>query len=81
MIQLALKSNDWVNINTWEAEQKTWLPTLDVLEHYRQESIEKYGSQVQLIFLCGADLVNSFIIPGVWTDEHVRINLNSYNIP
>jgi nicotinamide mononucleotide adenylyltransferase len=74
MIKLALQSSEWVTLSTWEAEQENWLPTLDVLEHYKKESIQKYGQDVRLIFLCGADLVNSFTIPDVWTDEHVKKN-------
>lgn len=72
MLELALANNEWVQLNSWEADQTGWTPTLEVLRHHRDVIRKLYGSNVQLMFLCGGDLVESFQRPGVWEEDHVR---------
>lgn len=35
MINLSLKSSDWIRLSTWECKQKHWSPTLEVLQHHQ----------------------------------------------
>jgi nicotinamide mononucleotide adenylyltransferase len=72
MLELALENHEWVKLDRWEAMKDDWTLTLDVLRHHREELQSVYGSDVQLMFLCGGDLVESFLIPGVWREDHVR---------
>ena len=74
MVNLALKSSSWLQLSTWESENCKWTPTLEVLNHHKKELAETYGEHLQLMFLCGGDLVETFIIPGVWQDQHVIIS-------
>lgn len=76
MINLALKdvTGAWIVCDTWETRQQTWIRTLIALRHY--ESV--YGSNMKL--LCGADLIESFLVPNLWSDEHIEEILTSYNI-
>ena len=73
MLELALGNNSWIKLDTWEAMKDEWTLTLEVLRHHRAELKNIYGSDVQLMFLCGGDLVESFLVPGVWKDEHVSL--------
>lgn len=76
MIRLALKDVEphWITCDDWETRQKEWIRTLPALRHY--ETI--YGKNLRL--LCGADLLESFLVPGLWSDEHIVEILNSYGI-
>ena len=71
MVNLALKDNNWIKLDTWESEQKEWTKTLNVLTYY-QEKYLKLNDNIKLMLLCGADLLESFNIPGLWLDEHVN---------
>uniref|UniRef100_T1IIP7 Nicotinamide-nucleotide adenylyltransferase n=1 Tax=Strigamia maritima TaxID=126957 RepID=T1IIP7_STRMM len=35
MVQLAVKTSDWIKVDTWEAEQNAWTETRRVLEHHQ----------------------------------------------
>lgn len=76
MIDLALKDveSHWIMRDSWETEQDTWIRTLPALRHY--ETV--YGKNLRL--LCGADLIESFLVPNLWADEHIEEILRSYGI-
>lgn len=76
MIRLALKDveSHWISCDSWETEQKTWIRTLPALRHY--ETV--YGKNLRL--LCGADLIESFLVPDLWADEHIEEIIRSYGI-
>lgn len=76
MIQLALKDVEqrWIVCDDWETKQGEWVRTLPALRHY--ESV--YGKNLRL--LCGADLLESFLIPNLWSDEHIEEILKNYGI-
>lgn len=35
MLELALESSNWLQLSTWESEQKEWTRTYHVLRHHR----------------------------------------------
>lgn len=74
MIKLALSDTKWISCEPWETEQNEWILTLPALRHYET----KYGKNIRL--LCGADLLDSFLIPGLWSDEHIEDILRSYGV-
>lgn len=76
MVQLALKDVEcrWIVCDDWETKQREWIRTLPALRHY--ETI--YGKNLKL--LCGADLLESFLVPNLWSDEHIEEILHSYGI-
>jgi nicotinamide mononucleotide adenylyltransferase len=78
MVNLALKSSNWIQLSTWESDNTKWTPTLDVLNYHKADLISSYGSDLQLMFLCGGDLVETFSIPGVWQTDHVCLFLCSF---
>lgn len=80
MIESALAENDWVHVDKWEASKDEWTPTLEVLQYHKNEVKNKYGNNANLMFLCGADLVDSFLIPNIWKDEHIQEILAEYGL-
>jgi len=71
MIKRSIKNNDWIKISEWETQQSDWTPTLDSLKYHKNE-LEKIHGNIELKLLCGADLLESFNVPGLWRDEHVK---------
>jgi nicotinic acid mononucleotide adenylyltransferase len=71
MLKLALKTSNWIKLDTWEADQVEWIRTANVLKHHQTEVNKRHGC-VRLMLLCGADLLESFSVPGLWSKEHVR---------
>lgn len=76
MIRLALKDveKSWIICDDWETKQKEWIRTLPALRYY--ETV--YGHNLRL--LCGADLLDSFLVPNLWSDEHIEEILRRYGI-
>ena len=83
MSQLAVADTDWVRVSGWEVEQEGWTRTRAVLDSYTRLASEGPQSwlpdlgraeQGPLVFklLCGADLLESFAVPGLWETE-VRV--------
>lgn len=76
MIQLALRDveSNWIVCDDWETRQKEWIRTLPALRHYQTV----YGENLRL--LCGADLIESFLVPGLWSDDHIDEILRRFGI-
>uniref|UniRef100_A0A6G1SQI4 Nicotinamide-nucleotide adenylyltransferase n=1 Tax=Aceria tosichella TaxID=561515 RepID=A0A6G1SQI4_9ACAR len=76
MIRLALRDVDanWIVCDDWETKQNEWIRTLPALRHYSGV----YGNNLKL--LCGADLLESFLIPNLWSDEHIEEILRDFGI-
>ncbi|XP_041369366.1 nicotinamide/nicotinic acid mononucleotide adenylyltransferase 1-like [Gigantopelta aegis] len=113
MLRLALKTSDWVRLDTWECELKEWSRTERVLSHHRKallshindnikpgptkkrKNVHKSNGDesvnttpkitveddaVQVKLLCGADLLESFAVPGLWLDEDIEEIVGSYGL-
>ncbi|KAF0983218.1 hypothetical protein FDP41_010283 [Naegleria fowleri] len=88
MCKLAVSDSDWVDLDMWEVNQTEYSRTLFVLKHFTEE-IEKFYSlssgnsddqKVRIMLLCGADLLESFVKPGVWIPEQVEYILSTYGV-
>lgn len=80
MVRRALKNNNWVRLNTFEADNPNWTPTLEVLNYYKSYLDQLLGKDIRLMLLCGGDLVETFKIPNVWKSEHVEDILSKYGL-
>lgn len=76
MIRLALTDPNykWIVCDDWETSQNGWVRTLNVLQHHRSV----YGQNLKL--LCGADLLDSFLVPGLWSDDHIEQIIKTFGI-
>ncbi|KAL0484831.1 nicotinamide mononucleotide adenylyltransferase [Acrasis kona] len=81
MCKLALKNSDWIAVDDWEIKQPEYSRTRQVLAHF-VESVGKTlnRSDVDIFLLCGADLLESFIKPGVWRPEDVEFILSHHGV-
>jgi nicotinamide mononucleotide adenylyltransferase len=72
------KESAFIMVDTWEPLQSEYQPTAKVLDHFRYEINERLGGvddgtgrkiPAKVALLGGADLVETFITPGVWASE------------
>ena len=83
MCQEAVSDSDWINIDDWEVSQNEYSRTLFVLKHFESELQNQFGEdgkRVRVILLCGADLLESFVKPGVWIPEQVGYILENFGV-
>jgi len=72
MAILATEDSDWIMVDTWEASNASWTPTVKVLDHFHKEVNNVYPENVNVIFVCGSDLLNSFNVPNLWNDADIQ---------
>ncbi len=53
MLKAAIRDNDWLHVDTWEAEQTSWTRTKLVLDHHHEQIKKKYGEDTELRLLAG----------------------------
>lgn len=80
MCELAVEdTSNCVMVDPWEATQPRYVPTAQVLDHFREEINEKLGGialadsgarkAARVALLCGADLMHSMSTPGLWSPD------------
>lgn len=80
MCELAVEdSTNCVMVDRWEAMQHRYVPTAQVLDHFRSEINEVLGGiatadgrvkrTARVALLCGADLMQSMSTPGLWSPD------------
>ncbi|XP_057306440.1 nicotinamide/nicotinic acid mononucleotide adenylyltransferase 1-like [Hydractinia symbiolongicarpus] len=86
MCRRATKSSDWLRVSTWETEQDDWTETRKALQHFQELANNQSGEcsdlppNVVVKLLCGADLIESFNVPGLWKDDDVEAIASSYGL-
>ncbi len=60
-------------LDPWECDQAAWTPTRQLLEHMQEVATTQSGGQEKIKLLCGADLLESFATPGLWSPEDVCV--------
>jgi len=82
MCELAVVSSRWLMVDHWEAMKKDYTTTRVVLEHVCKE-LETALPQLAPItpmLVCGADLLDSFHLPGVWDPADMRKILGDWGV-
>lgn len=73
MCRLATKSSDWIKVDPWETEQEEWTVSYKVLQHFQKQVSQTRGMEdARVKLLCGADLLESFATPDLWSDEDIK---------
>ncbi|KAI6650695.1 hypothetical protein LOD99_7746 [Oopsacas minuta] len=83
MLRLSLETSDWICLNEWETKQKDWTLTNTVLNRLQSELDIEYKDNLpipKVALLCGADLLQSFSIPGLWATKDVDEILEKFGI-
>lgn len=74
MCKNSIKDSNWIICDDWESKQDKFIPTVDVLQHFKKEN----GEDTRIFFLGGSDLVNSYTHPEWWTVEEVEKMTNYF---
>ena len=73
MCELATQASDYIMVDKWEAGRPSWTPTLDVLKSLENRLCKQLDiQQLKIMILCGSDLVESFQVPNLWSDEDLQ---------
>jgi len=91
MAKLAVSCTPDVKVSDWEVKQEGWTRTRKVLDHYTEitnnsnaEWLPELGHHQQgpvtFKLLCGADLLESFAVPGLWNEEDITTIIRDYGI-
>mmetsp|Transcript_56375 Transcript_56375/g.115314 ORF Transcript_56375/g.115314 Transcript_56375/m.115314 type:complete len:254 (+) Transcript_56375:121-882(+) len=72
MCRASLQSSEWVLCDDWETKQNAWTRTRLVLDRYRMELNKDGGRKIKVMLLCGSDILDSMIKPGVWSEEDLH---------
>ena len=73
MCEIATEASPFIMVDDWEARQPEWSRTLDVLHSVRTRSRATLGSQdLRVMIVCGSDLIESFTVPNLWSEAHLR---------
>jgi len=80
MVQLATQ-NSWVKCSGWEGAQDAWSPTVKTLAALQAQAREEYGEPgLVASLICGADLLESFNVPGLWQDTDIENILQNHGL-
>ncbi|EIE20283.1 Nucleotidylyl transferase [Coccomyxa subellipsoidea C-169] len=83
MCELAAGASPLIMVDSWEAAQKQYQYSLHVLQHLERavnDALDARHTRVRSMLLCGADMVESLTVPGVWRPEHVRHILQDHGL-
>jgi len=82
MCELAVESSDFVCVDKWESDQPEYQTTIAVLDHFyfALNKDEPKDNPINVMLLCGADLLESFNKPGVWHADDIRDIVKNYGL-
>eukprot|EP00250_Pteridium_aquilinum_P010091 c19150_g1_i1 orf=500-1198(+) len=82
MCQLAVEGSSFIMVDPWEALQPTYQRTLKVLARVADalHDVSTAFGLIQVMLLCGADLLESFTVPGVWLPDQVETICRDYGL-
>lgn len=70
MCRLAVAESDWIQVDDWEATHEEYQLTAQVLASL-QGRLHHLAVTARVILLAGADLIQSFAIPNLWSVDDV----------
>lgn len=81
MVDLALEDSSWIEVRDFEVKQKQWIRTRPTLTHYKSELQKEYGPDVEVRYLCGADILEAMCKPNsLWKAVDVQYILKEFGI-
>lgn len=83
MCELAVADSPFIMVDSWEAKQNSYQRTLSVLARIDMVvNFNNYAAdeKVRVMLLCGTDLLESMVTPGVWIPDQVRTLLQEYGV-
>ena len=82
MTRAATASSSWITTSAWEALQPGWTTTCATMSAYSRyiADAQLYPAPPRLVLLCGADLLESTQVPGLWAAEDLDAILGQYGV-
>eukprot|EP00112_Aurelia_sp_Birch-Aquarium-sp1_P015823 Seg3531.1 transcript_id=Seg3531.1/GoldUCD/mRNA.D3Y31 product="Nicotinamide/nicotinic acid mononucleotide adenylyltransferase 1" protein_id=Seg3531.1/GoldUCD/D3Y31 len=89
MLQLATQSSDWIRVDDWETKQPEWQRTRLVLDRAKENlskgqppynKLHLNGSSAKIKLVCGADMLESFAVPELWSDDDMKTIAGDYGM-
>ncbi|EDO48825.1 predicted protein [Nematostella vectensis] len=80
MCNLAVKTSSWLRVDDWESKQDGWSTTKTVLNYMTEQARKKHDNSCTVKLLCGADLLESFAVPGLWLDSDIESIVKEHGI-
>ncbi|KAK9866679.1 hypothetical protein WJX84_006600 [Apatococcus fuscideae] len=84
MSHLAAEQLPYLQADGWEAEQSEYQRTVDVLKYFSQrqhpDMQESSTETARVMLLAGADLLETFLEPGIWSEEDQETILRDYGV-
>ncbi|KAM9995816.1 hypothetical protein ACTFIY_002008 [Dictyostelium cf. discoideum] len=79
MVELSIEDSDWLMMDRFESDKPIFTPTRQVLDHIKL-NVENYLNinkniicKINVILVCGSDLLGSFNIPKLWSDNDMDL--------
>jgi nicotinamide mononucleotide adenylyltransferase len=74
MTKLALEDSNWLNVDDWEYKRKNYSTTLPILKHIERmvKKNQLYPENINVSLICGADLLQSFNVPNLWSKQDME---------
>jgi len=73
LCNLATSTSTWIKVSTVEGERSVWTPTLDAIQELTTLHKPSLGS----VFVCGGDVFESWLRPGLWADADLHSMCNA----
>ena len=82
MTRAATASSTWIATSAWETLQPGWTTTCATMAAYSRfiTATSLYPTPPRLVLLCGADLLESTQVRGLWADEDLEVILGEYGV-
>jgi nicotinate (nicotinamide) nucleotide adenylyltransferase len=82
MCKRAVADSDWVDISAWEISQSGWTTTAQVIKTYIQLVNESklYDEPVLVRLIMGADVLESMLVPGLWSENDIEFLLGTSGV-
>ena len=85
MVKRGVASSTWVQASGWEVEQPEWTTTREVIAHMQNMvttggTFRGVDSDARVKLLCGGDLLESFAVPNLWSDDDIETIVGRFGI-
>jgi len=82
MCELAVAQSSWISVLAWETKQKGWTTTAETMCKYQEALNTSHLTEdpIRVKMLCGADLLESTLIPNLWSQEDLDLIFGTFGV-
>lgn len=79
MIRKTIKDLNYVDIDTYDSQQKTVLTNLEILDYFKN-NLQSLYSNIVIKMVCGSDTIETWNVPELWSDFDMENILLHYHL-